>query len=99
MFCPKCERDLKRSARAGFVERVILPRMDIYPFRCRNCGIRIYADGRDAAHELKRSRAKLLMRMDALHMLPNQMSERLKADREVACNAALAARPHAMSHS
>lgn len=52
------------------MERLILPRMGIYPFRCRRCDVRLYAWGRTQAHEIHGFRGAVLQKMYAHSWLP-----------------------------
>ncbi len=41
--CPKCgSAYLHRSKRRGFIERSLLTRVSVYPFRCELCRCRFY---------------------------------------------------------
>ncbi len=69
MLCENCERKLYRSHRRGLVERLILPRMGIYPFRCVSCDARIYAYGRGRPDEIRGFRVAVMEKMDQHHWL------------------------------
>ncbi len=41
VVCPRCQvKAACRSRRRGMIERWVLPRFSIYPFRCARCGNR-----------------------------------------------------------
>ena len=41
VVCPRCQMETaRRSRRRGIIERWLLPRFSVYPFRCARCGNR-----------------------------------------------------------
>jgi hypothetical protein len=75
MICGKCGRQLHRVSRNGVAERVLLPRLGVYPFGCRRCSVRIYACGRDTAANVQGLRSEVLAHFKKWRLLPKNMAD------------------------
>jgi hypothetical protein len=74
MICAKCGKLLCRSGRKGATERLLLPRIGVYPFRCRTCSLRIYAQGRETPASLQGFRIGVVKRLKEYRLLPKIMA-------------------------
>ena len=75
MICGKCGKQLRRVSRNGVTERVVLPRLGVFPFGCRRCSVRIYACGRDNAADVQGLRAEVLLHLKKWRVLPKSMAD------------------------
>ena len=62
--CPKCAGEADLSHTRGFVEKRLLKRLKIRPFRCRECSHRFYRSVRSDTPGDKRHAAILAPRKD-----------------------------------
>jgi hypothetical protein len=74
MICGKCGKPLCRSRRKGATERLLLPRIGVFPFRCRMCSLRVYAQGRQKPAKLQGFRISVVNRLKAHRLLPEVMA-------------------------
>ncbi len=69
-ICPRCGKNANRSQSRGLIEKKVLKRVRIHPYRCRDCGLRFY---RFSRHDHTK------VRISDSGMLPHQEAHRVSA--------------------